>query len=243
MVFLVVRRAAARPSLRWLSSKSDSPTSTSYEKMESDPRYQSDIDMSTDPNFGGDKFSIKGLALDGVRPAYLDMQATTPMDPRVLDNMLPHMMGAYGNPHSRTHQVRAPAFVLMESRVNSSSFSFLVPPSLTFLTLAIGALALPFNDRSTGGTPRLLLRWPAVRFLTSLDAPRRRSFSLLGPQSQTTWLSRASLASTKGKKSTLLLLRLSTSASSIAAGTWRAEALRSLTCRSRRGLVLSTWTI
>ena len=40
---------------------------------------------------------------DGERPIYLDMQATTPLDPRVLDAMLPFMTGLYGNPHSRTH--------------------------------------------------------------------------------------------------------------------------------------------
>ncbi len=47
-------------------------------------------------------FSIKGDSLNG-RPAYLDFQATTPIDPRVLDATLPYMMGRFGNPHSRTH--------------------------------------------------------------------------------------------------------------------------------------------
>ncbi len=38
-----------------------------------------------------------------LRPLYLDAQATTPIDPRVLDAMLPYMTNMYGNPHSRTH--------------------------------------------------------------------------------------------------------------------------------------------
>lgn len=40
---------------------------------------------------------------EGTRPIYLDMQSTTPVDPRVLDAMLPFLTGLYGNPHSRTH--------------------------------------------------------------------------------------------------------------------------------------------
>jgi len=37
------------------------------------------------------------------RPIYLDMQATTPMDPRVLAKMVPYFLDQFGNPHSRTH--------------------------------------------------------------------------------------------------------------------------------------------
>ncbi|XP_035665624.1 cysteine desulfurase, mitochondrial-like isoform X1 [Branchiostoma floridae] len=40
---------------------------------------------------------------DTMRPLYLDAQATTPLDPRVLDAMMPFTVGYYGNPHSRTH--------------------------------------------------------------------------------------------------------------------------------------------
>ncbi|KAK6237831.1 hypothetical protein QUC31_003300 [Theobroma cacao] len=45
---------------------------------------------------------MKGVKIAG-RPLYLDMQATSPVDPRVLDSMLPFYLSRYGNPHSRTH--------------------------------------------------------------------------------------------------------------------------------------------
>jgi cysteine desulfurase len=48
-------------------------------------------------------FNIRNQFREG-RAAYLDMSATTPLDPRVFDKMAPYMVGAYGNPHSRTHQ-------------------------------------------------------------------------------------------------------------------------------------------
>ncbi|EEB05189.1 cysteine desulfurase Nfs1 [Schizosaccharomyces japonicus yFS275] len=37
------------------------------------------------------------------RPIYMDFQATTPVDFRVLDKMMPYLTGVFGNPHSRTH--------------------------------------------------------------------------------------------------------------------------------------------
>ena len=36
-------------------------------------------------------------------PIYLDYSATTPVDPRVVDKMLPFLKGSFGNPASRSH--------------------------------------------------------------------------------------------------------------------------------------------
>lgn len=43
------------------------------------------------------------MALDLTRPIYLDYQATTPMDVRVLEEMMPYMTTQFGNAASRNH--------------------------------------------------------------------------------------------------------------------------------------------
>jgi cysteine desulfurase len=98
-----------RPRQRFFSSSSMDKSSSADHKPVTDKRYEA---VNTVPeqilrSMQSDEihspgFSIRGESLAG-RPAYLDFQATTPQDPRVLDAMLPFMMGRFGNPHSKTH--------------------------------------------------------------------------------------------------------------------------------------------
>lgn len=66
--------------------------------------FTKDLFGSAIPQFGP---KVKLAAVPkgaGVKGIYFDFGATTPLDPRVLDAMLPFMTEMYGNPHSRTHE-------------------------------------------------------------------------------------------------------------------------------------------
>ena len=84
---------------------------------------------SQDSNANG-KFSIKGSFREG-RASYLDTSATTPMDPRVLDKMMPYMVRVcvytratsffeYGFCFAHIHIIVIITFILFSS--SSSSF-------------------------------------------------------------------------------------------------------------------------
>jgi hypothetical protein len=80
--------------LRRLSAE-NSFSSFPEEKMKTDKRYAATVEvpesLQHDTNTKDNKFSIRGAFREG-RAAYLDFSATTPIDPRVLDEMLPYMV-------------------------------------------------------------------------------------------------------------------------------------------------------
>lgn len=51
------------------------------------------------------RFCASSAATTAPRGLYLDYQATTPIDYRVLDAMLPFMTQSFGNPHSKTQYI------------------------------------------------------------------------------------------------------------------------------------------
>ncbi|KAG2730730.1 hypothetical protein G9P44_006307 [Scheffersomyces stipitis] len=86
-------------SIRHLATKSSTASAKSASSASADSI------VTTPPT--GSAITLKSATRDesqfGTRPIYLDVQATTPTDPRVLDKMLTFLTGMYGNPHSSTH--------------------------------------------------------------------------------------------------------------------------------------------
>lgn len=99
---------AAKCLLRRLSSLSGAPPatlgacSTAFRSLHSALPQPVDDFTPEDDVEESPPVEIKGIQLKGA-PMYLDMQATTPVDPRVVDAMMPFLTVQFGNPHSRTH--------------------------------------------------------------------------------------------------------------------------------------------
>ena len=65
-------------------------------------------------------------------PVYLDNAATTPLDPRVLEAMLPHLGGGRGNPSSLHAQGAAAREAVEEARESVASFLGASPQEIVF---------------------------------------------------------------------------------------------------------------
>jgi cysteine desulfurase len=95
-------------------------------------------------------------------PIYLDNQASTPVDPRVLEAMLPYFTIDYGNPHSESHVYGHRAMAAIETaRGEVASLIYADPREITFTSgateannLALKGVAHFARQHPTAGTPK-----------------------------------------------------------------------------------------
>ena len=95
------------------------------------------------------------------RPIYLDNQATTPCDPRVVTAMLPYFSEAFGNPHSAEHALgREAEAAVARARAEVAALIGASPREIVFTSGATES-----NNLAIKG---------AARFAAHIGNPRRR---------------------------------------------------------------------
>jgi cysteine desulfurase len=95
-------------------------------------------------------------------PIYLDNQASTPVDPRVLEAMMPHFTVDYGNPHSESHVYGHRAMAAIDAaRAQVAALIHADPREIVFTSgateannLALKGAAHFAREHPTGGSPR-----------------------------------------------------------------------------------------
>jgi len=91
---------------------------------------------------------------EGHTPIYLDNNATTPLDPRVLDSMMPYLTKEYGNANSSSHQYGWKAKAAIDesrSRIKSA-INARLPSDIVFTSGATESINLAVIGTSQGST-------------------------------------------------------------------------------------------
>lgn len=88
-------------------------------------------------------------------PVYLDHHATTPLDPRVLDAMLPYFGKQFGNPHSAQHAYGWSAAAAVErARTEVAALIGALPEEIVFTSGATEANNLAIRGAAAGAGAR-----------------------------------------------------------------------------------------
>jgi len=117
-------------------------------------------------------------ASDPPHAVYLDYQATTPVDPRVLDAMLPWFSTCFGNPHSTQHGFgRQAAAAVAAARAEVAAAIGADPREIVFTSGATEANNLAIKGaarflRDVAGSPRDTIVMPASEHKCVLESGR-----------------------------------------------------------------------
>ena len=128
------------------------------------------------------RFARSSSRASGCRlPVYLDHHATTPLDPRVLEAMLPYFTEGFGNPHSAQHAYGWAAEAAIEqARVRVAALIGALPEEIVFTSGATESNNLAIRGvaaHAGAAAPRRDLRDRASICARDLPRPTARRAS------------------------------------------------------------------